>query len=225
MSKRTKILLAVFSLLPIIFLLVYGYLFPSSFFSNQEAIRDYILRFGIWAPIIFILLQITQVVLTPISHYAVGLAGGFIFGTWWGFFLNYIGRIIGHTIAFFLSRTIGRPIVEKLVKPKTLQRYDNFWQKGGSFLLFLIYYLPLFPDDEVSYIAGTSKIKIIPFLIANILGHIGGAMALAYIGSGIKFGTLDFIIVFFITGVLAVVFSIVWWKKYRPKSKIDISSK
>jgi len=219
MNKRAKLLFIILTLLPIVLLLAYGYFFPSSFFSNQEAIRNYVIRFGILAPIIFVLLQATQVVITPISHYAVGLAGGFIFGTWWGFFLNYIGRVIGHIISFFLARTIGRPIVEKLVKKKTLERYDSFWEKGGSFVLFLIYYLPLFPDDEVSYIAGTSKIKTIPFLIANILGHVGGAMALAYIGSGIKFGTLNFAIVFFFTGILAAVFSVVWWKRYKPNMK------
>jgi len=163
------------------------------------------------------LLQIIQVVLTPISHYAVGLAGGFIFGTWYGFFLNYIGRVIGHLIAFIISRSIGRPIVERLVKPENLVKYDKFWEKGGAFLLFLFYYLPLFPDDEISYIAGTSKIKLIPFIVANLLGQTGGALTLAYLGNGIKLKTITFIIVFFVTCVMAVIFSWIWWRKYRSK--------
>lgn len=221
MTRKTKVFLTSLGLLPLIALLFYGYLFPSSFFSNQEIIRDYIKSFGIWAPVIFILIQILQVVLTPISHYAIGLAGGFIFGTWYGFVLNYVGRVIGHAIAFFLSRTIGRPIVKRLVKPKTLIKYDKFWEKGGSFVLFLIYYLPLFPDDEISYIAGISKMKFTPFLIANLLGHTGGALALAYLGNGIQLKTLTFAIVFFITGILAFVFSWIWWKKYRSNVSLD----
>ncbi len=219
MSQKQKILFSIITLLPIIVFLLWGYLFPSSLFSSKDVIRNYIIGFGIWAPIVFVLLQIIQVVLTPVSHYAVGLAGGFIFGTWYGFLLNYIGRVIGHFIAFLISRTIGRPIVEKLVKPENLAKYDKFWEKGGSFLLFLIYYVPLFPDDEMSYIAGTSKIKLLPFIMANVFGQTGGALALAYLGNGIKIKTITFVIVFLITCVLAAIFSWIWWKKYRPKLK------
>lgn len=215
MTRRSKIIFTALGLLPLVVLLAWGYLYPSSFFSNQERIRDYVSGFGLWAPIILIAIQILQVIVTPISHYAVGIAGGFIFGTWYGFLYNYIGRVIGHTSAFFLSRTIGRPIVKKLVKPETLEKYDKFWDKGGPFVLFLIYYLPFFPDDEMAYIAGTSKMKFGPFMVANLLGQIGGSLALAYVGSGIKLNTITFGVVFLITGVLSLIFSWIWWKKYR----------
>jgi len=219
MARKTKILFITLGLLPLIALLAWGYFYPSSFFTNQERVRDFVRNFGFWAPFIFITIQILQVVLTPINHYAIGVAGGFIFGTWLGFLYNYIGRIIGHTIAFFLSRAIGRPLIEKLVKPETLSKYDKFWNKGGSFVLFLIYYLPLFPDDEISYIVGTSKMKIVPFMAANILGQIGGSLALAYLGAGVQINTVTFGIVFLITGVLSIVFSWIWWKKYRNQDK------
>ena len=90
-------------LIPII-LIILGYVFPSVFFSNQEKIRGYILSYGSWAPLAFILLQIVQVVLTPISHYTVGLVGGFVFGVWYGFIYNLIGKVIGTLIAFYLCR-------------------------------------------------------------------------------------------------------------------------
>jgi len=59
--------------------MILGYIFPSQFFSNQEAIRDFVSQFGFFSPLVFIGLQILQVVLTPLSHYSVSLAGGFIF--------------------------------------------------------------------------------------------------------------------------------------------------
>lgn len=226
MNRKTKIVLTIFGLLPLVALLAWGYFYPSSFFTNQERIRDFVNVYGLWAPIALITIQILQVILTPISHYAVGVAGGFIFGTWYGFLYNYIGRVIGHTIAFFLSRTIGRPIIEKLVKLETLAKYDKFWDKSGSFILFLIYYLPLFPDDEMSYIAGTSKMKFGPFMVANLLGQIGGSLALAYLGAGVQLNTITFGIVFLITGVLSIIFTWIWWKKYRNKDKSqDIAPK
>lgn len=218
MNRKTKITLTIFGLLPLVTLLVWGYFYPSSFFTNQERIRDFVNGYGPWAPVALIAIQILQVILTPISHYAVGIAGGFIFGTWYGFLYNYVGRLIGHTAAFFLSRTIGRPIVEKLVKMETLAKYDKFWERGGSFALFLMYYLPFFPDDEMSYVAGTSKIKFGPFMIANLLGQIGGSLALAYLGAGVQLNTITFGVVFLLTGVLSTVFTWIWWKKYRYKN-------
>ncbi|MDD2478180.1 MAG: hypothetical protein PHW45_04370 [Candidatus ainarchaeum sp.] len=75
-----KILWWAIILIPILFL-IYGYIYPSTFFSNQEIIRDYILSFGSFAPLAYILPQIVQVVITPINHYVIGILGGYIFGT------------------------------------------------------------------------------------------------------------------------------------------------
>ncbi len=55
--KRVKIIWYLLLIIPII-LLILGYIFPSSFLSNQEQVREYIAGFGSLAPIMFILLQI-----------------------------------------------------------------------------------------------------------------------------------------------------------------------
>lgn len=215
MNKQARVVFVVLGLLPVVGLLAWGYISPSAFFNNQEWLRDFISGYGTWAPIILIALQILQVVLAPISHYMVGIVGGFLFGTWYGFILNYIGRIIGHTFAFFLSRKVGRPIIKKLIKPGALATYDRFWNTGGSFALFLAYYLPLFPDDEISYVAGASKMKTGSFMTANILGQIGGSLALAYIGAGVELQTMTFAIVFLITGALSLLFTWMWWRQNK----------
>lgn len=182
--KKVKFIWYIFTITPIA-LLILGYIFPSQFFGNQDAIRNFVNQFGLFSPLIFILLQITQVVLTPISHYSVSLAGGFIFGTWFGFLYNFIGRVFGTAIAFYLSRYLGRRIIKHVVKPETIQKYDYYFDKG-KLLLFLAYFLPLFPDDELSYLAGMSAMKPKIFLPLMVIGHISGSLSLAYLGNGIK---------------------------------------
>lgn len=91
--KKIKLIWYILTIVPII-LIILGYIFPSTFFSSQESIRNFVSQFGVFAPIVFIILQILQVVLTPISHYTVSIAGGFIFGLWYGFIYNYIGRVL-----------------------------------------------------------------------------------------------------------------------------------
>ena len=182
--KKTKVLWHILTFLPIV-LLILGYVFPLSFFSTQEEIRSFVLSFGFFAPLVFIMIQVLQVIITPFSHYLVGLVGGFVFGIWWGFLFNWIGRVIGTVIAFYLGKKYGRKIIRNVVKKDTLNKYDYMFEKG-AFLLFLAYFLPLFPDDELSYLAGISSMKSKIFIPLIMLGHLGGSLGLAYMGNGIK---------------------------------------
>lgn len=210
--KIIKFIWLALTIIPLV-LLVLGYIYPSSFFSSQEKIRDFIEPYGIFAPIMFIILQILQVVLAPISHYAVGLAGGFIFGTWYGFILNWTGRVIGTLIAFYLGRKFGRKAVKRLVKEETLYKYDKLFDKG-NFVLFLMYFLPLFPDDELAYLAGFSSMRARLFIPLMLLGHIGGSLGLAILGSGLSYTNIWFIVFSVITLVCAILF-VLFYKKHR----------
>jgi len=195
--RKTKFIWYLLTIIPIV-LLTLGYIFPSSFFSSQESIRNFVSSWGILAPLAFILLQIVQVVITPISHYVVSIAGGFIFGTWKGFIYNWTGRVIGTAIAFYLGRKFGRRIIQHVVKPETIQKYDYYFNKG-KLLLFLVYFLPLFPDDELSYFAGFSSMSPKVYLPLMIIGHISGSLCLAYIGNGISIKDPLFILLSLIT--------------------------
>ena len=211
--KKTKILWFILTLIPIALILL-GYVFPSAFFSNQESIRSFVESFGVFAPLIFVILQIVQVVVTPFSHYAVSIAGGFIFGIWFGFLLNWIGRVIGTIIAFYIGRKAGRKLVKHVVKPKNLKKYDFVFEKG-KILLFLAYFLPFFPDDELSYLAGISKLSAKVFVPLIILGHLSGSLFLAYIGSGINSMKEPLFIVLSIITLIAGVLFVVFYRRRK----------
>ncbi len=211
--KKTKIVWYLLTIAPIV-LLILGYSFPGTFFSNQEQIREYVESFGRFAPIIFIIIQVVQVVITPLNHYVVGLLGGFLFGTWKGFFYNWIGRVIGTLIAFYLGRIFGRKILQHLVAKETLTKYDTLFEKG-ELLLFIMYFLPLFPDDELSYLAGFSSMKAKAFIPIMLIGHIGGSLGLAYLGSGFSYSDPLFIALSITSLILGLLFVILHRKKYH----------
>ncbi len=202
--RKIKAVWYLITIIPIVLLIV-GYMFPSTFFSNQDKIREFIEPYGNLAPIAFIIIQIIQVVLTPISHYTISVAGGFIFGTVNGFIYNWIGRVIGTLIAFSLGRKFGRKIVKKIVKTETLEKYDKLFEKG-KLILFLMYFLPLFPDDELSYLAGFSSMKARTFIPIMIIGHIGGSLGLSYIGNGLSYKDPFFILFSILTLLAGILF-------------------
>lgn len=208
--RKTKFVWYLITILPIV-LLILGYIHPATFFSNQEMLRTFIESYGVLAPLAFIVTQILQVVITPINHYVVGILGGFMFGTWQGFFYNWIGRVIGSLIAFYLGRKFGRKIIQHVVKEETLSKYDKIFDKG-KLILFLMYFLPLFPDDELSYLAGFSSMKARIYIPIMVLGHIGGSLGLAYTGSGISYKDPIFILLSVVSLAGGVLFVLLYKK-------------
>lgn len=188
---------------------------PLSFYGTQAEAQDFAQRFGAWGPLVFILIQAVQVVVTPISHYSLGYMGGFLYGSVWGTIYNYIGRLIGHLAAYFIAVRFAEPLVRKWVPASTLDRYQHVVSKRADMML-VMYLLPLFPDDELSYMAGLGRMPFRSFLVANLFGQLGGSLGLAYIGSGIN--TKD--AVFWVLLIMVVSgYPLLWFLGRRSKVK------
>jgi len=155
---RTLDFATIFGLALSIAFIVYG--IRTKIFVSAEALHAFLNQFGIFADIIFIIVQAVQVVI-PILPGAIGcLAGVIIFGPIKGFLYNYIGICIGSLIAFSLSRRYGMGLVEKISKPKLLQKYST-WLYSDKFdkWFALAIFFPVAPDDFLCYLAGVTKIS------------------------------------------------------------------
>jgi uncharacterized membrane protein YdjX (TVP38/TMEM64 family) len=129
--------------------------------------------------------------------------------------LNLVGRIIGHTAAFAISRYVARPLLKWGVSDQSLAQYDKY-VSGSGFYLFLAYWLPFFPDDELSYIVGSSKMPWGRFMVANVFGQIGGAVGLAYAGAGVVSSPLSYVLLF---GSLLAGSAIFWVVRNHDKKR------
>lgn len=155
-------------LLTIVFI-IYGV--RTNLFVSSEALKSFLNRFGIFADLIFILIQIIQVVV-PIIPGAIGcLAGVIIFGPIKGFIYNYIGICIGSLIAFLLARRYGMGFVEKISNPKLIQKYGS-WLTSKKFdkWFAIAIFSPLAPDDFLCYLAGITNISVKKFSIIILAG-------------------------------------------------------
>lgn len=172
-NKRTAMLLNVSTVVGLILMtlfIIYGV--QNKIFSSQEALSQFLGRFGFWAPFIFIMVQIVQVVI-PILPGAIGCLGGvLIFGPVWGFVYNYIGICIGSVLAFRLSKQYGRPFVRSMVKEKSYNKYITWLEKGDKFdkAFAIAIFLPVAPDDLLCYIAGLTKMTLKRFTWIILLG-------------------------------------------------------
>lgn len=178
--------------------------------SNRDELVKVMNGFGIWAPFIYINLQILQTVVAPIPGQIVGGVGGFLFGHW-GILWTTIGSFIGFWLVFCIARKFGRPLVEKIFKKSAVDKFDFIINaKGASLIIFAIFLLPGFPDDLVCYIAGLTKLSMKKLMMISILGRFPTIVLTNYIGMGIS-GNLGLVVALSLVAV--VVIGLVTWKR------------
>lgn len=184
---------------------------------GPNEIKEFIQGKGIMAPVIYVsLLSSLPLLLFPDS--VLVIAGGMIFGLFWGSVLTVIGSLIGAALAFFISRKLGQQVVKKLIK-KDLVFFDKNDKKGGFFLILILRLIPLFPFKIVSYSAGLSDIKFKDFAIATTLGSLPGIIVYTNLGDKTTvYGSKDF---YLSIGLLVGLFAISFIMKKIFKGKGD----
>jgi uncharacterized membrane protein YdjX (TVP38/TMEM64 family) len=165
-----------------LFYLLYEYGFIE-YFTDRQRLLNLIKEHRANAAIIFIGLQVLQVIAAPVPGEATGFVGGMFFGTWWGILYSTIGLTIGSWIAFMLSRLAGRPLVEMIVKSETIKRYDYVMKHKGMFLAFLMFLVPGFPKDILCYLLGLGHMGQRDFLLVSTTGRLLGTTLLTVGGS------------------------------------------
>jgi uncharacterized membrane protein YdjX (TVP38/TMEM64 family) len=155
---------------------------------DPPTLRAFVLGFGPFAPVVFVLLQATQVVVAPIPGQVVGLVGGYLFGPVWGTAYSLLGVAVGSTVVFVLSRRYGRPYVERMIVPETVAEFDDLVDSGGLLALFLVFLIPGLPDDSVCFLAGLTRIPIPRLVAVAVVGRAPGFLLVAVAGGDLAAG-------------------------------------
>jgi uncharacterized membrane protein YdjX (TVP38/TMEM64 family) len=155
---------------------------------DPRALRAFVLGFGPFAPVVFVLLQATQVVVAPIPGQVVGLVGGYLFGPVWGTAYSLLGVAVGSTVVFVLSRRYGRPYVERFIVPETVAEFDDLVDSGGLVGLFLVFLIPGLPDDAVCFLAGLTRIPVSKLVLVAVVGRAPGFLLVAVVGADLAAG-------------------------------------
>ena len=215
-SSLIMILIPAFVIMLVIGALIWGlgYMIPeewtakvSFYVNNPSELR----KLGEGSEGLFIAIQVLQVVIAPIPGQAAAFAGGFIFGFWKGWGLTTLGLVIGSLIAMVLARLLGISLVWKIVPESIIQRFDSDISDGGYMTFFMIFLLPALPDDAVCFLAGLTKLKLLPLSLVCLLGRAPGMAVLSLTGAGFADGlTLWVEVLFAVMMVASVVLWLFW---------------
>ena len=157
-------------------------------FKDLNALRGLVGDSIILGPIIFVFIQILQVVIPIIPGGISTAAGVLIFGPYAGFIYNYIGICIGSIIIFLLGRRYGKPFILSMISDKTYNKYIGWLDNQNRFekLFALAIFLPVAPDDALCLMAGLTNMSVkrytLIILIAKPLSIFLYSMAVIYGG-------------------------------------------
>lgn len=160
-----------------------------------------------WGIVIYLVLQILQVLIAIIPGGVIQILGGVLFGGVWGTFLCIGGILLGTVIVYVLVKKFGKPLVEAFFDEKVVTKF-SFLQdsKKLELAIFILFLIPGIPKDLLTYVAPLTKIKMSSFLILSTLARIPAIIMSTVFGSTLSNGNIvAAIIIFAIVACLGIV--------------------
>jgi len=210
----------------LLLILVFGALGALSIWAGSmvtpQQLQAAIGRCGSWAAIAYIVLfTLLPAFFFPVA--VLALAGGLLFGLWWGSVYTFIGALLNCTLMFLLARYAGRERVEGLIRKKLSdqwqQRLRSLNSGGGFMLLVILRLIPAVPYNLINYAFGLTAMPWRTYIIGSAIGIIPGTLAFINIGDkALDVTSADFWIAIGLLLLLLVVTGALG-KKYFPQNQ------
>lgn len=116
------------------------------------------------------------------------LAGGAVFGLWWGLLIVSFASSIGATLAFLVARFLLRDWVAGRFGER-LAAIDAGIRREGAFYLFTLRLVPLFPFFVINLLFGLTAMKARTFYWVSQLGMLAGTAV--YVNAGTQLAKVE----------------------------------
>ena len=195
---------------------------------TPQQLQQALQQTGGWAPVLYIgLFVLLPAFFFPVA--VLALAGGLLFGLWWGSVYTFIGAVLNCAMMFLLARYVGRSQVQRLVEQKLSPQWQRRLQmadgKEGFLLLIILRLIPAVPYNLINYTFGLTGISFSSYLLASAIGIIPGTFAFINIGDKtLEAGSPSFWIAIGLLVLLLAVTGLLG-KKLFPGQKNATSSK
>jgi len=157
--------------------------------SDPEALAQDVRDTGALAPLLLIALLVLQSVVAPLPSQPVLMAAGFVYGAFTGLAIGWLGVLLGALACFGIARVLGRPAVERFVRPERLNAVDAYVSEHGLSKTFLavlsLRFFAHFSFDVTSYACGLVRFPFGWFALATALGEVPKVLIFTTLGAGL----------------------------------------
>ncbi len=179
-------------------------------------VRDFILSFGVWAPIVSALLMILQALAAPLPAFVIAFANGLAFGAFWGGMLSLVSATAAAALSFGLARALGRSAVQGLLGKAGLESADRWFARYGVYAVLVARLVPIVSFDVISYAAGLTRMGFWGFLSATVLGMLPATFIYSYLGEQAPQYVWVLLLAFGVVIAVAVIVALVRRQQSHP---------
>ena len=151
--------------------------------NSVEKAKEFILGFGFYGRLAFVVFQFLQVSIVPIPSTILTIAGALIYGPLQATLLSLAGILLGSFFAFLLGRTFGKKLVVFMVGKTTCEKWRK-WLSKAKYSFLIMMFLPFFPDDILCLVAGMTDMSWDFFAFCQFVSRPIAILATCYLGSG-----------------------------------------
>lgn len=190
--------------------------------GDFKVVRDFIDEYGTYAMLVSAGLMVFQAAIAPLPAFLITFANANLFGWWQGAILSWSSAMLGALVCFYISRILGRDIVEKLTSKTGLESVDEFFEKYGKHSILIARLLPFMSFDIVSYAAGLTSMDFMPFFIATGIGQLPATIVYSYVGGMLTGGAqllVTGLLILFALSIFIVLLRKIYYSREANKVK------
>jgi len=175
---------------PLVFLALLGaIIFTVRYFQldqylEKERLRQVVAGYGTLGPVIYTLIWVAAPPLF-LPGLPIGLAGGILFGPFWGVVYTIFGATIGATLAFLVARYLARDWVAAKLTGSKLATLDEKVGQHGWKIVALTRLVPLFPYNLLNYAFGLTRISLLAYMASTFIFMLPMTIAIIYFSANI----------------------------------------
>ncbi|AEV35615.1 mercuric reductase [Pseudovibrio sp. FO-BEG1] len=156
----------------------------SNLIKNQQLLANYLAEYPVLTPLIYFVVYTLAVALSFPGASLLTIAGGFLFGWFFGGLLTVVAATIGAALLFIAAKTSVGATLKERAGPFLDKMSEGFRKNAFSYLLFLRL-TPVFPFWLVNIAPALFHVPLTTYLIATFVGIIPGTFAYAFVGAGL----------------------------------------
>ena len=156
--------------------------------DNYASLKIYFNDRPFQSSLVYVAIYILVTALSLPGAVILTLAGGAIFGLWWGTILVSFSSTLGATSAFLLTRFFFRNYIRSRFGDK-LTTINEGIKKDGAFYLFTLRLIPVFPFFVINVLMALTALKTWTFYWVSQLGMLLGTVI--YVNAGTQLATLN----------------------------------
>ncbi|MDE6442445.1 MAG: VTT domain-containing protein [Clostridia bacterium] len=139
---------------------------------------------GSWGMLVYVLIQVLQVVILPLPAVVCYVPGSIIWGAPVATLLASVGVLTGSVIAYFIGRLFGKKVVVWIAGSETVEKYTAYIGSKGKVIFLLMQILPFFPDDILCMVAGLASMNFAYFITVMVVVRPAIIALYCFLGNG-----------------------------------------